>query len=315
MLSTTQPMGIRGLNTCLSKTVPHVFTDLDWAEMRGCRVGVDIQCFMYRALSNHIRPIEMIVSQIMCFRELGVLPLYVFDGPPPAEKESVVAKRRDDRREAAAKIQALRLRMESATQEQIPAIEQEIHELESKHPQLTYEMKDEIKLLFNTLNIQYVNSASEADTVLAHLFRREAIDYVASFDMDFLARGVKLLIPKQIGYNPGNRWVLLDPDTIRQELRLTDLQFLDLCVLMGSDYTPNLPIVPWNIALTSLQRRLSLEEIWSRHTFSNWRKTGVEAKTVKELTQLKAARDILSGLEDRPDIIIDTIQLTQAERV
>jgi flap endonuclease-1 len=286
-----------------------------WELASNRRIGVDIQCFMYRALSNHLNPVDVIREQLIAFSELGITPIYVFDGPPPPEKELVVAKRRDDRRVAAAKIADLRYKMIGSDPEEFRRLENEIILLESAHPQLTYEMKDEIKQIFDEQGIDYINSASEADTVLAHLYRREIIDYVASFDLDFLARGVKVLIPSSIAAVPGQAWTLLDPVQIQTALGLTDHQFLDLCVLMGSDYTPTLPIVPWSIALRSLQRRMGLEEIWSRHTFSNWRRAGVEKKTVSEIALLRDARCILSGQLDRPESMIDSIKWGQRLRV
>lgn len=254
----------------------------------------------------------MIREQLSAFATLGIYPIYVFDGPPPAEKEAVVAKRRDDRRAAVAKIAELRSQMDNDVQRS-RRLENEISLLESAHPQLTYEMKDEIKALFDEQNIDYINSTSEADTVLAHLYRRSMIDYVASFDLDFLARGVQLVIPSSILAAPGQNWTLLDPVRIQNALGLTDRQFLDLCVLMGSDYTPNLPIVPWSVALRSLQRRMGLEEIWARHTFSNWRRCGtdIETKTNTEIKLLYDARDILSGQHDRPDSMIESFKWGQ----
>lgn len=307
-------MGIRGLNTCLIKTAPHVFATMTWSH--GQRIGIDIQCFMYRALSSHLNPVAVIREQLAAFTALGIRPIYVFDGPPPVEKEAVVAKRRDDRRAAVAKIADLRSQM-GDDPETCLRLENEISLLESAHPQLTYEMKDEIKALFDVHNIDYINSASEADTVLAHLYRRSMIDYVASFDLDFLARGVKLLIPNGIASGPGQNWTLLDPLQIQNALGLTDSQFLDLCVLMGSDYTPSLPIVPWSVALRSLQRHMGLEEIWSRHTFSNWRRPGadVETKTVSEIRLLHDARNILSGQVDRPENMIESFRWGQRLRV
>ena len=301
-------MGIRGLHTCLLKSAPDVFTAMDWAGAKGRRIGIDIQCFLYRALSNHLDPIELIRSQIQAFTGLEIAPIYVFDGPPPPEKELVTLRRRDERRQAAAKIAELRSRLPNVSIEEREQIETEIRLLEAAYPQLTYEMKDAIKQIFETCGVDYVNSACEADTVLAHLFRREVIDYVASFDLDFLARGVKLLIPNQITTPPGQTWTMLDPSTISATLGLSGSQFLDLCVLMGSDYTPTLPIVPWSLALRGLQQQMRMDEIWSRHTFSNWRRGGVEQKTVSEIGILRDARDILSGLHDRPDNMIESIQ-------
>lgn len=297
-------MGIRGLNTCLNKTAPQVFRTVPWTLMQGCRVGVDIQCFMYRALSSRIAPIKVIASQIVAFRRLGIDVIYVFDGPPPVEKGQTCETRRDSRKSAQAQIEVLKEKLNNMTREneEFASTYAEIERLETTYPQLTYEMKDEIKQLLGIAGIPYINAVGEADSVLAHLYRRLQINAVASFDLDFLARGVRLMIPRNIVDEPGTNWIQLVPEEIYKALGVNERQFIDLCVLMGSDYTPNLPIVPWSIALTSIKQGMSVDRIWSRHTFSNWRRVGcgMEKHTVDELHQFTRAKMILSG-QAEPD--------------
>jgi flap endonuclease-1 len=269
---------------------------------------------MYRALSAKTAPIKVIASQIVAFRQLGINMIYVFDGPPPIEKEQTAETRRDSRKNAAAQIEQLRVKLNelSCDSSDYETVANEINRLEISYPQLTYEMKDEIKSLLDIAGIRYINAKHEADSVLAHLYRREQIQAVASFDLDFLARGVRLITPRNVLDEPGFPWTLIVPEEIYRALGLSEQKFVDLCVLMGSDYTPNLPIVPWSIALQSLRQGMSVERIWSRHTFSNWRRSpcGIAKQTVDELELFKRARMILSG-QGEPDDSISEMNLSQ----
>ena len=107
---------------------------------------------------------------------------------------------------------------------------------------------------------------------------------------------------------PGDHWLYYDPVAIRRGLKLNDLEFVDFCVLLGSDYTPNLPIVPWKLALQSLQTKESVTAIWARHTFSNWRKSDSNTNMTCDLEKLLKARDILMGSDECPSTLMDASQ-------
>ena len=302
-------MGIRGLNTCITRTTPESIKSVKWTDYENTCIGIDITCFLYRALSSHLNPIDIIAAQLISFKNLKIKPIYVFDGKAPQEKDIVVTKRRNDRNDALEL--CAKLKESLALETDISALElikRRINEIEEKNPVLTYEIKDEIKQFLYITGTTFVTASGEADSLLAYMFKRNIIDAVISLDLDFIARGTVLLVPTHITYPPGGIWSQYDATLIRRGLRLSEDKFIDLCVLIGSDYTPDLTIVPWKTALASLRVGDSISEIWARHTFSNWRRSDSGLMLKTDVDRLKKARNILLGLEDTADTLLDPIQ-------
>lgn len=309
-------MGIRGLHICIKKTIPDVVTPVDWIKWSNCRLGIDIQCFMYRAISRGIPPIQAIAEQIVFFRQNNIRIIYIFDGKPPVEKEGVSDKRYLDRKDAAVKCINLRLLLKSEFDEKKRCkILEEIRDLETRFPVLSHEMKDEIKQFLYATGTLFICASCEADTLLAYWFRRRIIDAVISYDYDFIARGCTLLAPRQgqqqeqlEQWQQWEQWEEFNPIAIREGLHLSESHFRDLCVLMGSDYTPGLPIVPWKSALQALQNDIPLDTIWSRHTFSNWRESNIKQRLSAEIEIINKAKRILGGEDDEPDTMLENTQ-------
>ena len=302
-------MGIRGLNTCITRTIPDQVKPVIWKSLKKSRLGIDINCFLYRALANHLSPLKIIAEQIVKFKQLGITPIYVFDGKPPSEKDLLVIKRKADRLGAVLLKEQLQKSLDAETDLKIrESLLLQIHDLEMHNPILTYETRDEIKKFLYATGTMFVTALAEADSLLAYWYKRNVIDGVVSFDLDFLPRGAVLIVPKQIEEAPGGNWIYYDPVFIRRGLRLNEQEFVDFCVLLGSDYTPNLPIVPWKMALQSLQYKESLTSIWARHTFSNWRRSDSNENMNIDLTLLLKARNILLGIDDCPDKLMDVGQ-------
>jgi 5'-3' exonuclease len=299
-------MGIRGLHICIKKTIPDVITPVVWSSYSNSRIGIDIQCFLYRAISRGESPLKVIAEQIVYFRKHNINVIYVFDGKPPTEKDGVNDKRFIERKEAIDKCASLRQLLEIENDRlKREILEKEIHDLEMKYPSLSYEVKDEVKKFLFATGTMFICANCEADTLLAYWFRRNIIDAVASYDYDFIARGCLLLVPKNTDWD---QWDVYNPITIRKSLGLSESRFMDLCVLMGSDYTPGLPIVPWKSALHALQHGDSIDVIWARHTFSNWRQIDMKKKLQLEVDVLTKAKRILGGEDDIPEAMMESIQ-------
>jgi 5'-3' exonuclease len=99
---------------------------------------------------------------------------------------------------------------------------------------------DDIKALqkfFDLLHIPWITALGEADNALAGFYKAGIIDACQSDDMDMLPKGCGNLI--QIDNKGVSQFILTE---ILDGLGLTYTQFVDLCILLGSDYdTPYLP--------------------------------------------------------------------------
>jgi len=170
--------------------------------------------------------------------ELGIKPVFVFDGKPPALKEAEIKRRMEIREEALLKYeQALREgRLEEAR----------------KYAQQAAKLKDEMvedaKRLLTLMGVPWIQAPSEGEAQAAHLVKRGDADLCASQDYDSLLFGAPSLV-RNVTISgrrklPGKDiYVEISPEIIRLDellakLGITREQLIDIAILVGTDYNP-----------------------------------------------------------------------------
>ena len=85
------------------------------------------------------------------------------------------------------------------------------------------------------INIKYIEADTEAEIICSQLCKRDKVYACLSDDTDILANGSKIFLT---GYNyKKNNLIKYDYTEILKELKLTNIEFVDLCILCGCDYT------------------------------------------------------------------------------
>ena len=231
-------MGIRGLGGFLKWKVPHARKMFKFGPtQKGQRWGIDCSCLLYRARGSGLSPLTVIASLIVRMRSAGIEPVVVFDGRPPAAKTDIIDQRRTVRVAAHKEMAEIEAELSSPELSDNDKImkEQRHAALQKKAPTVSGSEKDALKQFLYAAGVLFVTASGEADDLLAYLARAGDIQAVVSTDMDMLPRGVPVLITPET------------PDcTALTELRLSDIltglgltypQFVDACMLMGSDYS------------------------------------------------------------------------------
>ena len=170
--------------------------------------------------------------------ELGIKPIYVFDGVPPALKEVEIKRRMKAKEEALIKYeQALK--------------EGKIEEARM-YAQATSSLKDymaeDSKRLLNLMGIPWVQAPSEGEAQAAHIVKRGDADYCASQDYDSLLFGAPRLV-RNVTISgrrklPGkNVYIEVEPEVIEleqvlKECGITHEQLIDVGILVGTDFNP-----------------------------------------------------------------------------
>ncbi len=170
--------------------------------------------------------------------ELGIKPIYVFDGVPPALKEAEIKRRMKAKEEALIKYeQALR--------------EGKIEEARM-YAQATASLKDymaeDSKRLLDLMGIPWVQAPSEGEAQAAHIVKRGDADYCASQDYDCLLFGAPRLV-RNVTISgrrklPGkNVYIEVEPEVIEleqvlKECGITHEQLIDVGILVGTDFNP-----------------------------------------------------------------------------
>ena len=170
--------------------------------------------------------------------EMGIKPIYVFDGVPPALKEVEIKRRMKVKREALVKYeQALKAgKVEEARM----------------YAQATSRLKDymaeDSKRLLKLMGIPWVQAPSEGEAQAAHLVKRGDADYCASQDYDSLLFGAPRLL-RNVTISgrrklPGKKiYIEVVPEIVElehvlKECEITYEQIIDIGMLIGTDFNP-----------------------------------------------------------------------------
>jgi len=171
--------------------------------------------------------------------ELGIKPVYVFDGIPPALKEVEIKRR-------------MRAK-EQATVQYEKALREGRTEEARMYAQATSRLKDymaeDSKKLLDLMGIPWIQAPSEGEAQAAHLTRRGDTDYCASQDYDSLLFGAPKLVRNvtisgRRKLPSKNIYIEVIPEVVElesvlKECGITYEQLVDVGILIGTDFNPD----------------------------------------------------------------------------
>jgi flap endonuclease-1 len=171
--------------------------------------------------------------------EMGIKPIYVFDGAPPVLKE-VEIKRRMKAKEEATVMYEQALARGDTTDARMYA-------------QATSRLKDymaeDSKRLLALMGLPWIQAPSEGEAQAAHLTKRGNSDYCASQDYDSLLFGAPKLIRNvtisgRRKLPSKNVYVDVVPEVVElanvlNEHGITYEQLIDVGILIGTDFNPD----------------------------------------------------------------------------
>ncbi|MEM4699328.1 MAG: flap endonuclease-1 [Candidatus Nezhaarchaeales archaeon] len=170
--------------------------------------------------------------------ELGIKPVYVFDGKPPEVKELEILRRRLHKEEAERKYEEALAKGDIRTA-RIYA---------QQTGRLTDEMVEEAKQLLDALGVPWVQAPSEGEAQAAYMASRGDVYAAASQDYDSLLFGAPRLV-RNVTITGRRKlprkdvYIDIKPELIElgqllRELGLTREQLVDVGILIGTDYNP-----------------------------------------------------------------------------
>ena len=211
---------------------------MNWAAHRGATWGIDCSCILYRARGAGLEPLTVVAGLLVRMRRAGITPVVVFDGRPPQAKAAVVEARRVVRQTAQKEIAEIRADLveheKELSEREKGERERRLADLQRRAPTVTSGEKDTLKQFLYAAGVLFLTANGEADDVLAALAREGFLSAVVSTDMDMLARGIPSLIVPET--NDATTLSELRLDAVLGALNVSYPQFVDACVLMGSDY-------------------------------------------------------------------------------
>jgi len=171
--------------------------------------------------------------------EMGIKPIYVFDGIPPVLKAVEIERRRQVKVEAA-------VRYEKAVAQGKKA---EARMYAQAATSMKDYMEDDSKRLLDLMGLPWVQAPSEGEAQAAHMTKRGDADYCASQDYDSLLFGApKLLrnvtISGRRKLPSKNIYVDVVPEVVElnnvlKGCEITYEQLIDVGILIGTDFNPD----------------------------------------------------------------------------
>ena len=269
-------MGIKNLKKLIKKHAPDAISDLP--SLYNKKIAIDSSILLYKFRyfykedSFHIQGFLHKVIELL---QLGIIPVFVFDGKPPDAKRDTLDKRIETRSKMQDRIQELKnLRTTLGTDNNVDP-EEYIHsdddEENEQETEVVKEIKkinsqiknieknilivkrihsDEVMDFLKSLGIPVLKAVGESEETCAFLQKQGLVDYVLTEDTDSLTFGANRVILNQKVYSL---------NIILNSLEITYDSFIDLCILCGCDYTRTVPKVGPVNALRLIKAHSSIE--------------------------------------------------------
>jgi 5'-3' exonuclease len=229
-------MGIKHLNRFLKENSYSSMKFINISEISGKKIAVDISIYMYRYASDD-KLIENMYLMLSVFRYYNIIPIFIFDGKPPAEKKELLIKRREDKKEAEEEYNKIKNTIknnynmdESEKQELISNMDI----LKRKFINISKTDIENVKRLIRAYGATYYDAPGEADELCAMLTIKEKVWACLSEDMDMFVYGCSRVIRYLSLLN--HTAVLYDIKNILENLGITQKELREICILSGTDY-------------------------------------------------------------------------------
>ncbi len=260
-------MGIKGLNKFLETYAPGSVKEISTTTLTNKVVAIDASIFIYQfasAIKSSVEDLKTsegkitthihgILTKTLSILKKKIKPIFVFDGKAPSLKRDVLDSRKSNKTSAEKSAKKIKKELKQVqrdlepmpeTMEQIQSqlkniakakeLQETLTKLQKRAVSVTHTQMEECKEIVKLLGIPIIEALEEADSQLSQLVKDGIADFVASEDMDLLTFGTPKLIRKLSSKGTVTEYSI---DQVLKELNLTQTQFIDLCILLGCDYT------------------------------------------------------------------------------
>ncbi|VDK61293.1 unnamed protein product [Anisakis simplex] len=182
----------------------------------------------------------------------GIKPVYVFDGKPPEMKSEELVKRAERRAEAEKQLADAKEKGDTIA----------VEKFDRRLVKVTKEQNEESKKLLRLMGVPVVEAPCEAEAQCAALVRSGKVFATATEDMDALAFGTKILL-RQLTASEMKKLPVkeINLDQVLKDFEMDMPQFVDLCILLGCDYTKTIRGIGPKKAFELIQKHKTIENV------------------------------------------------------
>jgi flap endonuclease-1 len=229
-------MGIRNLNRFLREQCGDEIKVTPLSELSGKKIAIDVSIYLYKFAADGTL-VENMYLMLGMFRYYNIIPIFVFDGKPPAEKMDLLQKRRENKMEARDEYDKLNASLRLNPDMEISEKQEIANTMDMLKRTFIYISKQQIqqvKELIRAYGATYYDAPGEADELCAMLTVKKKVWACMSEDMDMFVYGCPRIIKYLSLLN--HTVVLYDLVEILNKLGITQTQLREICVLSGTDY-------------------------------------------------------------------------------
>jgi len=239
------------------------------------KVAIDTTLYMFKykaALSDQW--LSGFVNMISVFRRNTVHPVFIFDGPSPIEKLEEQKQRREEKRKLEERVSSLEndiieYHVKNIISDKLASFVGEDFSIEKAEEMVAKKRKqiinvepadfDNLKKLLDIMKIPYYTAPSEAEKFCSKLCIDGKVAAAISDDTDVIAYASPVSLSKIDTYT--GSCVSVSNENLISSLGLTKEQFLDLCIMCGTDYNNNISRVGSVTSYKYIQKYGSIEGI------------------------------------------------------
>jgi len=282
-------MGIKStFNSFLRETCPDVFESVHISEYSFKKVAIDISLYLhkFKAVCGD-RWLSAFINLIASLRRNEIHCVFIFDGKSPAEKLGEQSKRQESRE----KLDRQLFELEEAFSEygktgvvakclsdlydrsrspkrllgkrtegvDMSWIEKKIEQRRNQLYNILPEDYEHAKELFRILQVPYLTAPGEAEKMCSVACIQGLVAAVLSEDTDVMAYGAPVFLSKID--TSSDTCIRITQVNLLNALELNQHQFLDLCIMCGTDYNPNIPRIGSKTAYKRILQHGDIDQI------------------------------------------------------
>lgn len=226
-------MGIKYLNKHLQSNCSNSIKQISLHELSGKRIVIDTSIYLYRFLGENAL-LENFYLMISIFRQYNIIPLFIFDGKPPIEKEELLKKRKAGKKEAESKYKELKRKLYDVPEDEKREIEDTMLTLKKDFIRVHHTDIENVKMLIQSYGVSYIEAPGEADKLCAKMVCKNKAYACLSEDMDLFVYGC----PRVLRYLSllKKKVIMYDLKGIIGDMKMSFDEFQSICIVSGTDY-------------------------------------------------------------------------------
>jgi 5'-3' exonuclease len=259
-------MGITDLNKFTTKNSPNSKQIIKAEDFSGLRIAIDAYGlayrFMWRSNKGNISSFNIRLDPSSTtdnykrdadwyryfieigntFSSLGIVPVFVFDGTSIPEKKKTQQARKEVKKKSFNNMKVLEKELSDKSISE--RSDEDVEELRKMKVGILFvdrEIIERLKDLLLEMGFPVVSSKGEGEKTCVMLSLEGEVAGVFSNDTDCTAMGCPILIDSIKGSGSRLSFDVILYDEILNSINFLPEEFLDLCILGGSDFSENLP--------------------------------------------------------------------------